>query len=69
NGDVASPIHRPTGCHFHPRCPYAFDRCKRDTPALRPVTNGHWSACHLNEGGAGSQPAFSGMTAATDAAP
>src|SRR5262249_50906088 len=33
-GEVPSPIHPPPGCAFHPRCPYAFDRCKRETPPL-----------------------------------
>ena len=39
--------HPPTGCKFHPRCPYAFDRCRTDDPAFREVGPGHKAACHL----------------------
>jgi oligopeptide/dipeptide ABC transporter ATP-binding protein len=46
-GDVPSPIHRPTGCHFHTRCPYAVDRCRTESPALREVMPGHLVSCHL----------------------
>ena len=48
-GDVPSPISPPPGCHFHTRCPYAFNRCKVDVPALREVEPGHWAACHLHD--------------------
>ena len=48
-GDVPSPIAPPPGCHFHTRCPYAFDRCKVDEPPLKEVTLGHWAACHLRQ--------------------
>ncbi|MGC8555423.1 MAG: ABC transporter ATP-binding protein [Conexivisphaera sp.] len=37
----------PSGCPFHPRCPYAFDRCRTEVPQLREVRPGHWVACHL----------------------
>ncbi|MGC8773015.1 MAG: ABC transporter ATP-binding protein [Conexivisphaera sp.] len=37
----------PPGCPFHPRCPYAFDRCRTEVPGLREVKPGHWVACHL----------------------
>ena len=47
-GEIPSPLKPPPGCHFHPRCPFAFDRCKRERPALREVAAGHLSACHLN---------------------
>ncbi len=50
-GDVPSPINRPRGCHFHPRCAYAHDRCRSEEPALREVTPGHQVACHLHDGG------------------
>jgi oligopeptide/dipeptide ABC transporter ATP-binding protein len=46
-GDVPSPVKPPSGCHFHPRCPYAFDRCKVEDPALREVKPGQFVACHL----------------------
>ncbi len=46
-GDVPSPIDRPSGCHFHTRCPYATDRCREEDPALHEVGNGHFTACHL----------------------
>ena len=46
-GDVPSPINPPSGCHFHPRCPIAVDRCKVERPELREVAPGHQAACHL----------------------
>ena len=46
-GDVPSPIHPPSGCPFHPRCPVAQDICKADIPRLREITPGHWAACHF----------------------
>ncbi|MGE5269389.1 MAG: ABC transporter ATP-binding protein [Thiohalocapsa sp.] len=46
-GDVPSPIKPPPGCAFHTRCPYVFDRCKLDQPALIEVSPGHGVACHL----------------------
>jgi peptide/nickel transport system ATP-binding protein len=48
-GDVADPSNPPSGCYFHPRCAYAKDRCKTETPELRDVGNGHISACHFSE--------------------
>jgi oligopeptide/dipeptide ABC transporter ATP-binding protein len=46
-GDVPSPINRPSGCHFYPRCPLAEARCRTDDPELREVQPGHRVACHL----------------------
>ncbi|HEU5070818.1 MAG TPA: dipeptide ABC transporter ATP-binding protein [Verrucomicrobiae bacterium] len=46
-GDVPSPIHPPSGCPFHPRCPVAEARCRTEVPPLREVAGGHWAACHL----------------------
>jgi oligopeptide/dipeptide ABC transporter ATP-binding protein len=46
-GDVPSPINPPSGCHFHTRCPYAVERCRIESPALREVKPGQWAACHL----------------------
>jgi oligopeptide/dipeptide ABC transporter ATP-binding protein len=50
-GDVPSPINPPSGCRFHTRCPYAFDRCSVEDPAMREVRAGHFVACHLRESG------------------
>jgi oligopeptide/dipeptide ABC transporter ATP-binding protein len=48
-GDVPSPITPPPGCRFHTRCPYAFERCKVEEPAMRELAPGHFAACHLRE--------------------
>ena len=48
-GEIPSPLDPPSGCHFHPRCPFATERCKREVPALKEVAPGHISACHLND--------------------
>jgi oligopeptide/dipeptide ABC transporter ATP-binding protein len=46
-GEVPSPLSPPSGCVFHPRCPIAEDRCRREVPPLREVAPGHWAACVL----------------------
>jgi peptide/nickel transport system ATP-binding protein len=48
-GEVADPSNPPSGCYFHPRCPYAKERCKIEAPALREVRPGHLVACHFAE--------------------
>ncbi len=48
-GDVPSPIDPPSGCAFHTRCPFAFDRCKVERPALKRSADGRQVACHLVE--------------------
>jgi peptide/nickel transport system ATP-binding protein len=55
-GDVPSPINPPKGCRFHTRCPYAFDRCRSEEPALRPTEHGHLAACHLHDLPAAQNP-------------
>jgi peptide/nickel transport system ATP-binding protein len=47
-GDVPSPINPPSGCRFHTRCPFVFDRCRSEEPQLRRVAGGQMSACHLD---------------------
>ena len=46
-GEVPSPINPPSGCRFHPRCPFAMDRCSEEAPVQRDVGNGHKVSCHL----------------------
>jgi peptide/nickel transport system ATP-binding protein len=46
-GIAASPLDPPTGCTFHPRCPWAMDRCASEIPAYREAQPGRWAACHL----------------------
>lgn len=47
-GDLPSPANPPSGCPFHTRCPFAWDRCKNETPELQTAeTTGHTAACHL----------------------
>ena len=48
HGDVPSPINPPTGCRFHTRCPYVFDRCRVEEPLLRARAPGQKAACHLD---------------------
>ncbi|MGF1628592.1 MAG: ABC transporter ATP-binding protein [Kiloniellaceae bacterium] len=48
-GEIPSPLDPPPGCHFHPRCPHATERCRAERPALREIAPGRWSACHLND--------------------
>lgn len=47
SGDVPSPVNPPSGCRFHPRCPYCIERCKIDEPELREIAPNHQAACHL----------------------
>jgi len=48
-GEIPSPLAPPPGCHFHPRCPHAFARCRVEVPQLREIAPGRVSACHLND--------------------
>lgn len=49
-GEVPNPIHPPTGCHFHPRCPFAEDRCRQEAPSQQATPTGGVS-CHAVEEG------------------
>ncbi len=48
-GDVPSPLNPPSGCRFHPRCPFVVDRCRSEEPKLEDVGNGQKTACHRKE--------------------
>ena len=48
-GEIPSPMDPPSGCHFHPRCPYAMTRCELESPEIREIEPGHLSACHLHQ--------------------
>lgn len=51
SGEVPSPLDVPSGCVFHPRCPYCDERCRNEAPGLRPVREGRLVACHHVKGG------------------
>lgn len=58
-GDLPNPASPPQGCRFHPRCPFARERCRAERPMLREIRKGHFAACHFSEelnlkGGAGT---------------
>ena len=55
-GEVPDPARPPPGCRFHPRCPYAFDRCPVETPPLMQIAPGHRSACWLQQPGGPPEP-------------
>lgn len=55
-GEIPSPLNPPSGCTFHPRCPHAMERCKREVPALRDVAGQHAVACHLMDSGSVATP-------------
>ncbi|NPA96247.1 MAG: ABC transporter ATP-binding protein [Crenarchaeota archaeon] len=46
-GEPPNPINPPPGCRFHPRCPFAKDRCKKEEPKLIEYSKGHYVACWL----------------------
>jgi peptide/nickel transport system ATP-binding protein len=45
-GEVANPASPPSGCYFHPRCPYAVDVCRTQSPGWRETSPAHFVACH-----------------------
>jgi peptide/nickel transport system ATP-binding protein len=45
-GEVANPAAPPSGCYFHPRCPYAIEMCRTQTPAWRETSPAHFVSCH-----------------------
>jgi len=47
-GVVPNPLHLPEGCRFHPRCPYAIEKCKASQPPLEQVAPGRYVACFLS---------------------
>jgi peptide/nickel transport system ATP-binding protein len=48
-GEVPNPLAPPAGCTFHPRCPYANDRCRAEVPLLKAAPSGGVAACHAVE--------------------
>ena len=55
-GEVPDPARPPSGCRFHPRCPYAFERCSAEDPALVEIIEGRDAACWLQPEGSGAAP-------------
>jgi oligopeptide transport system ATP-binding protein len=64
-GDVPSPINPPSGCHFHTRCPYVMDVCKKVDPFFADQGSSHFVACHLYPG-SGAETAEQTQTQAAD---
>jgi peptide/nickel transport system ATP-binding protein len=60
SGEVPSPANPPSGCYFHPRCPFVVDQCRTETPVLEEISPGHYVSCHraheLELAGIGEQP-------------
>ncbi|HKV66804.1 MAG TPA: oligopeptide/dipeptide ABC transporter ATP-binding protein [Gaiellales bacterium] len=46
-GEIPSPLAPPPGCHFHPRCPLAVDRCRTEAPEMTAFTPDHLACCHV----------------------
>jgi peptide/nickel transport system ATP-binding protein len=47
-GEIPSPLDPPSGCHFHPRCPHAVARCRKEAPITREIAPARRIACHLD---------------------
>ena len=56
-GEIPNPLDPPPGCAFHPRCPYADERCRRERPMLKAASHGGEVACHAVEENRLSSPA------------
>ena len=64
-GEMPSPLSPPSGCPYHPRCPLATDRCRNEKPLLRPLSDGHLTACHYaDEPALETPPAYASLPAA-----
>ncbi|URM31010.1 ABC transporter ATP-binding protein [Cytobacillus firmus] len=50
-GSVPNLVNFPNSCRFHTRCPYAFEKCRQESPDLKEVKHGHYTACFLEEEG------------------
>ena len=48
-GEIPSPVNPPKGCRFHPRCPFAIEKCKQIEPEFKELKPGHFAACHVAE--------------------
>lgn len=48
-GEIPSPVTPPSGCYFHPRCPYADNQCRSLSPTLIELGNDHQVACHHHD--------------------
>jgi len=46
-GEIPSPTDKPSGCRFHPRCPYTEDICRHRRPGIVPLVDGHLARCHF----------------------
>ncbi len=49
SGEIPSPLNPPSGCHFHPRCKFAMDKCRSVAPAMKTIAPMRYAACHLND--------------------
>jgi peptide/nickel transport system ATP-binding protein len=57
NGEPPNLLHPPTGCRFHPRCPFVMDICSQEEPVFGPVRDGHLVSCWLYQEAKGVRPA------------
>jgi peptide/nickel transport system ATP-binding protein len=49
SGEIPSPLNPPSGCHFHPRCPHATEKCRSVPPVIKQIAPLRYASCHLNE--------------------